>query len=643
MLPALFDKTKKQFQVDSSDSEAVVLDFTAPDTKCTSLNASTGPLGSVETTSAFSSIFPNDEGSTTSSQERTASQSTLEGRTMVTVILRSNAEDSSSITEYPENKETPDISQPLLPVAITSIADRFFRSHEIRLMSGLPEVSDLLKFTTIITPEGLFQLNQETHTFKCLLDTDQLDILGLSNFVEYSERSTQEDGVFIYDALTRNDFTLEHLRMLERAVVDVSGHSVIGYTINEKVWIGCIGYIFREQYPPKSDAYSRQLLDVIYLPIIIDTLLSLKVALFSFTLFKALGASYFHEDPKNNSTFYAFEKQNVQWIVSCLFAFIALNFFLLRSGYLHKPTVSARLNCIQQIERYMIGFLKISSSETLASILLKLFGSEGNTIAIYSILPLMILAIKLGSHKNHDVACNVFHHPRLSTLLNGLRYALITSSFISLGLLIPIFDVLHFMQQNLDDDYPLKSEANNILAIIQSAVFVIIMLANMSRYPYAFSPMQAVGRYTSNVSNAIGNVFLGSFAIILIEYLLVDLFSSIFHQSLAWSKPWSQPVFVGLQSVVFLCAFIIEFPRTPNLPELSIEPIPPGKTWCEEISERIEPIRNCFQHSRKIVTPIKIFGIFGTTSVTPTQMVQDHINGTIENPIQNVNNNSAII
>lgn len=519
-----------------------------------------------------------------------------------------------------------------------SIADRFIRSHEIRLMPELPEANERLQYTTIITSEGLFQLNQEIHAWKCFLDVSILEQLGLSDFMAYSGRSEIETGTLIFDALTRNELTLEQLCTLESAVVDVGGNGVVGYTFNERIWIKLMGRLLHEQYPPKPDDYSRGWLEMLHKPIFQDISLSLKVAIFSLNLFKALGSIYFQENTVNNSEFYTFYKNNYPWVFLGVAALITLNMMLLQGNCFPKSKVSIALNRIRRIEQYMIVAVIISASETFSSILSQIFNSKKNAVAAYLIVPLFMLAIKLGFDSNNDLytvpALNVFYRPRFFTFLNSFRYALTASSFFSIGLFAIVSDILHFEHRDIDDDYPLRHEANNIMAIIQFNVFMITLLANLLRYPYLPQSIQTVTRYISNISNAMSNFFLGSFAVMLVEYSLVNLFSFMLNEPLAWSQPWSQPVFVGVQPIIYLYAFMTEFPTTSNLPELSIEPMPPEKTWCEAISERIEPITCCLQRSGEALSSVGIFGFIERARRTErTQVEQVNTRTTIQNPL----------
>lgn len=533
------------------------------------------------------------------------------------IIINSGQTDQDN--ELLHEQTGAEITQPLLPHVDDSIADRFVRSHEIRLMPTLPEISDRLNFMTIITPQGLFQLNQETHTLKRLLDTDQLDQLGLSDFVEYSERSAPEEGTLIFDALTMNSVTLEQLRALERAVIDVGGYSVVGYSINASIWIKIMGYMFREQYPPKSNDYSRQWLELVQKSIFRDITLSLKVATFSFILYIHLSYLFFQDGAIHDAAFDNFFKNNIIWVVLSVGIFIILNMLLLRGDFLPKPKVISWLNRIRQTEQYMIAVLAILLSEIFSWMFLKIFNTVENIILIYLSVPLLILAIKLGFNSDDTLytvpALNIFHRPRCQTFLNAIRYALTVSSFFSLGLTFLVLDILHFEQSSLDDDYPVRAQRYSIVAIIQFSTFIAVLLIHLMRYPYAPQFLQINGRYAGNISNAMGNVFLNSFSIMLIEYLLIDFFSAAIEKPLAWSQPWSQPVFIGLQAVIFMCSFMIEFLMTSNLPELSTEPVPPEKPWSEAISERIEPVTRCLQRSREVIASIELWDFFRTRQV----------------------------
>src|SRR3990167_1556879 len=59
------------------------------------------------------------------------------------------------------------------------VASRIIRHAELRLMSHLPTPDKAFQHTSIITPDGLYQLNQNTHAFVCILHPEQLTSVGL--------------------------------------------------------------------------------------------------------------------------------------------------------------------------------------------------------------------------------------------------------------------------------------------------------------------------------------------------------------------------------------------------------------------------------------------------------------------------------
>lgn len=546
---------------------------------------------------------------------------------VTTTNSHQHVENIQNDVESSTNPVEVNILQPLLQTqpAELSIEDRFFRSHEIRLMPELPTTDTRLQYTTIITSEGLFQLqlNQALNTleWRCRLNLEQLDQLDLSNFVAYSTRCPLEEGTLIYEALTFKSLTLAQLRMLEIAVIDADGRSVIGYTINESLWIRFVGRLFREQYPPKPNDYSRQWLEMLYQPIMQDISLSFRVTLFTYILVGQSLDIYFQENKENNIKTDNLYHQNIKWFFLALGAFAMTNLLLLRGNCLEKLAVSSLLNCTRRIEQHMIVVFNLLLSETLSSILLKIMGKASNTVIRYSTIPLLILAIKLGFDNNDALymtsSINIFHRPQLRTLFISLCYAFTTSSFASLEARAFISTSL-MVEKNQNDDYPVREQAFNIQSIIQSSVFSITLLTYLARYPYAPKLVQNIGRYASNVSNAIGNAFLISYIIVIIELSVRNFLSFELHQS----KIWLTPAFLSLQPLNLLYAFMTAFPATSNLPELSIEPILPEKTWCEEISERIEPVKHCFRRFREDVDSIEIFGVFRTNRVIHTNIKQ---------------------
>lgn len=456
-----------------------------------------------------------------------------------------------------------EITQSLLPTIGNSIADRFVRSHEIRLISKLPIVSDRLRTVTIITPEGLFQLNLETNTLKCLLNTDELEQLGLTTFVDYSERCTAEEGTLIQDVWTLNSITIKQLCALDRAVIDVGGRSVIGYPIPASIWIKIMGTLFREQYPPKSDDYSRRWLELMYHPIVQDISLSFKVTVFLERLCFNIGRFYFHESIAHDNAINKFFQQNLAWIAIGIASIFSMNMLLLRGNCFFRSTIFSGLNCIRRMEQSMIVLMQIISSEVITWIFSKILQGDGYRFAEYSMVPLSLLAIKIGFDNNDDLymasALNVFHRPKLYTFLNSLRHALTISSFFSLGLGNAVYYILED-KNNIDDDDSIREKSIDIYTKIQYSVFILALVVFLARYPFFSQPIKNFGRYASNISNAIANSFLISFAMFIVEALIFNLLKSKINGAQAWGKP----IFAGLKPLTYLYAFMTTFPTTTN-------------------------------------------------------------------------------
>ena len=114
-------------------------------------------------------------------------------------------------------------------------------------------------------------------------------------------------------------------------------------------------------------------------------------------------------------------------------------------------------------------------------------------------------------------------------------------------------------------------------------------------------------------------IFLTCYSIHLIELVIWVSFYTP-NQAKSWKEPDYMfalyILFLCLQPLNLLCAFMTEFPTTSNLPELSIEPIPPEKTWCEAISEHIGPVTQCFQRTREVITSLEMWDFFSAQQMT---------------------------
>lgn len=439
---------------------------------------------------------------------------------------------------------------------------------------------------TVITSDGLFQFNQELNQMKCLLDKDWFYQHHLTVFTEQANNAPTQ-GTLIHDALT-----IENLLLLENASIAVRGHTIIGYTINERIFCYLIGY----HYPPSPDAYSKRWLNLMHRPMVNDVLLALKVTFYSVLVF---APSFVHDTAFKNLT----------WYYLSILGFFAINLLLLRGNCLPKKPWSSILNCGIQIEKNIIVVITLWFPLIAYSNL----ASRKDPVETYGLIPLLILAIIRGidSYRLSNVSMfNIFNRPRYNILLNGCCYGLMTSALFSLGVDIPIYFSCVMTHRTDDDNFGNHTQCRmftqNIKNIIEVSIFPILFLAHLMRYPYTTLSTQTMGRYVSNVMNAMGNVLLNTYLYSSISFIFItDLFLLL---QLPYNWPLAEDlIFIYLQPLVFLGSFLTSFPNTLNLPELSIEPLPPEKTWCETTFEYIERAKQALQCFKNLCPKITFF------------------------------------
>lgn len=145
------------------------------------------------------------------------------------------------------------------------ISNRIQRNHKLLLMTQLPTDTALFHTTSIlILDDGLYQVCREFNKFKQILAYDEFKLIvpTLACVMDLENQS----GVSIYD-----DLTLKQLNRLEQLIRDRKGHSIIGYSINEEIFLRALG-----EYPPAPDALSKRILNFINTDIVRDTSVSLR-------------------------------------------------------------------------------------------------------------------------------------------------------------------------------------------------------------------------------------------------------------------------------------------------------------------------------------------------------------------------------
>ncbi len=465
----------------------------------------------------------------------------------------------------------------LFPEESLSIANRIVKQHELCYMAEVPEKNEenlaRYKYTSIITPTGLHQINREFFEFRPILTSDEL------HDISPHLTGRRAHGQLMYDGLT-----LEQLNLLERKVIDKRGHSVIGYSINEEVFLKIVG-LGQYEYPPLPQAYPKRLLDTINMPVIRDLSTSLRFATQSLMLFKLFANAYLQYASDNEESYNTFFYENVKWLLVYTAGITAVSQFLLQSNLLFKrEDVLPVLNRLRLIEESLIG-----NNENWTS-----YGSlvlPPNVIGA-GIAPVLLYALKQGLSDEDEAyttsKINIFNHTKMQTFLNGLSYSLTTGSFFYLGLKYFVGDLV--FAKDMDDERGVEQMDQDLMAI-QYAVCAISLLAHLARYPNASAEIQNFGRYASNISNALGNVMLDNYATFIIISMVIE---TIFGLVVSPEDTGVWSAFYSLQALTMIYTFLASFPVTPDLPEFSNEFNPSQKDAIECCKEKFNTVKEFF-------------------------------------------------
>lgn len=447
------------------------------------------------------------------------------------------------------------------------ISERIVKNYELRLMRTLPEINNQFKITTIITPEGAYQLNQEINEFKCLISAEEFsttykDFLFL---LQHAAMVTDVNGILIYNTLT-----LKQLNMLDLTLKLRHGYTVIGYTSCEEVYLSGIDFILwglccrASDYPPLPEAYSRRLLALISRPIFFDVAASLRIAAQTNILFNYFEETYFEYNPNSKYDDSQFNTNNNQWFLLSLSGITILSMILLRSGFGNKDLIISIMTKVRLIEQSIIGFtFNLTNYGPLII-------SENAIKTCF--FPAVLLGGLFGYFSKKNDVINIAQFSSTQFVLKSIFQALTVGSFCSFGLYAPIFD-MGFLYVN----YTPSVEERYLwdISIARYCVFSIMLFVSLPRYPYALSKLQYYGFHASNVMNGISMALLDNYAL----YLFIGLSFVIIHpQTFSPKQPVAPTIYCGLHALSMLSVLCVTFPTIANLQKYSIEknPIEPS-------------------------------------------------------------------
>ena len=410
-----------------------------------------------------------------------------------------------------------------------STTNRFVNNHELRFMVNLPEKTETnrlkLKSTSFLTPHGLFQLNREYHEFRQILSLDIIRYIAPKLAEE--DKIIARDGQLAYDVLSRQE-----LERLEQTVRDYHGHSLIGYSLNEEVFLRALG-----EYPPLPDAFSKRVFNTLNSSIVRDTTLSLRTAALSLMLFIRLVYASMQFNAQEQENFNTFYYNHIPLFLSLIASVAAAQMIFLRSELVRQQTrslfcietfgkqeVLTGINRFRLIQESMIGVdVNWTTYGTLISSLI-LSQKITDDLIGYGLIPVLLYGLRKG-YLNEDIrytapAINIAQHTQLKTAWHGLEYALTTGSFFALGAKYFTIDIVY---ATITDDARAYMQSNNSYSYTQYAACGLALMAHLARYPNAPTPIKRWGRYAANISNSIGNSMLDNFAMYAVISLVLQL------------------------------------------------------------------------------------------------------------------------
>lgn len=517
-------------------------------------------------------------------------ESTIELTTTLTSSSRANNTPERSLSTDSETA-MPDGSDVVVAVEnienaeqerALSLAKRIVKNYELRYMARLPDntTDNRLRYktTSIITRDGLYQVNQEINEFRRILTVR--DLYEINPDLTKERESTEPEGVLIYDELT-----LEQLNQLEGLVRDHRGYGVIGYSINEEVFLKLVGLGYYE-YPPMPDSYPKEVLNLINKPITRDVSISLQTMVQSYIVFNYLMRTGYEYDNKSDDAYYDFSIANTQWFLIALSSIVIINLSLLRSGCIDKEALHATLNRLILILSSMIGSAQNWTSYPKLIPLVFQGKSIPPDIINGGFIPALMYGAYCGRFDKNELftlpVVNISKRTEWNTFWYGLSYACTAGSLWSLGLIYPI-NTLFFLHKDMSE-HKVNVEFTQDLMTVQYAVLILTILAQIARYPLASAHIRKFGVYSSNVINGLSYTLLNSGASFIFTGMIATL---LFGNNPSPSNTGVTALDFISQTTILIYAFMTTFPTTRDLANYSIEPIPKGESTCNRVKNYI--------------------------------------------------------
>ena len=470
------------------------------------------------------------------------------------------------------------------------INERFFNDYQLRLMKDLPEVSQLLEFTTMITPTGVHQLamenkDNECRHLRCLINADEFRLMFGStlshNLLVRAVALTDPNGILLHD----NTMTLEQLNQLEETILNKQGHPLFGRSINEKTYlkaVDMVGNLFcrgTSKFPPLPEASSTRLLHATRHNAVLTTTASLRMAAQSTLLLNYAVSVYFLDISPNSGDDYTFYIKYTPMIFS---AFLGLTLFCLLTlnvSPANQPSILIGFERTRKIEQSVISWVS-----NLTNYGPDLFLSTTNIQALF--LPTILLGILLGfCTPLKDPVKNIAEYSLLKFVFNNLLKSLTVGSLCGLGMQAPINDGGFLYNYSLDGYNKFEQDVKMSRYTAAGLTFIFLSMIHPNNPVF----IQTFGRYAGNAMNGMSMVLLDNYALT----GSINSAFTIFYGSFSKEEPVVPSLYCFLNYVCLTSILLITFPSTPNLGSYSTEKNPYKSPFQRRVEAFFKPLSSC--------------------------------------------------
>ncbi len=435
------------------------------------------------------------------------------------------------------------------------VSSRIVRNMKLCLMSSLPTPDKTWEETSIITPQGLFQLSRETHQFHCILNPEQLNSLGFDIWLNQAAQISETQSISLYPYLT-----LTQLNQLERLVRAHRGFTITGYNCIEEFWLRLTGLmICQKDFPPLPNSWSRKFLDVVQMQIVGDLVSVSRIIAHTSIIFGFINEAYFEDTEDNEANAWLFTQHNNPWLLLGFTCLGMMSLLFLRGNFIARDKALKITQRFTLLLATTIGYAE--NWTNYSSLILP------QSIVLYTLFPMVVAGFLRGFYRHEKTSphkIDITQYTHLKFLWNSSCYALTEGSLWSLGALYPINTFCFLFKPTT----PSTVKAfNEDLAAVKYSVCLLAFIAHFLRHPHLSVSQQVVGRYASNIMLAIGESLLDNAALCT---LLGALYDCLFNQNPSPKDTGQLTGYYGFQILFAVLTFLFSFPRTSELPEYHI-------------------------------------------------------------------------